>query len=262
MARPHRIRLIHWNATEAGARVARLRTAGYRVTGGPLDADGLRGLKASPPDAVVIDLTRLPGQGRDVALALRKAKATRRLPLVFVEGDADKVAGIRRQLPDAVYATWKGIRGALKRAIAGPPAEPAVPESGLAGYSGTPLPKKLGIKRDAVVALLGAPADFLKTLGPLPDGVTIRRQARGRVDLILWFIRSRADLDRRIARLAALLGPGDGLWIIWPKKASGVATDVTQTLVRETGLASGLVDYKICAVDETWSGLKFARRKR
>jgi hypothetical protein len=262
MTRPRRIRLIHWNANEARARVARLRTAGYQVTGGPLDADGLRGLKASPPDAVVIDLTRLPGQGRDVALALRKARATRRLPLVFVEGDRDKVDGIRRQLPDAVYASWRGIRGALKRAIAAPPADPAVPESGLAGYSGTPLPKKLGIKRDAVVVLLGAPPDFLKTLGPLPDGVTIRRQARGRADLILWFTRSRADLDRRIARLGGLLGPGDGLWIIWPKKASGVTTDVTQTVVRETGLASGLVDYKICAVDATWSGLKFARRKR
>jgi len=254
--------LIHWNASEAAARTARIRAAGYRVAGGPLDPAGLRAVKEDPPDAVVIDLTRLPGQGRDLGLALRKAGSTRRVPLVFVEGDPAKVAAVRRQLPDAVYATWRGIRGALRRAIAGPPVAPAVPESSLAGYSGTPLPKKLGIKAGSVVALVGAPAGFLETLGPVPEGVTLRRQARGRADLILWFTKSRADLDRRIERLGGLLGPGDGLWIIWPKKASGVKTDLTQTVVREAGLASGLVDYKICAVDATWSGLKFARRKR
>jgi hypothetical protein len=95
----------------------------------------------------------------------------------------------------------------------------------------------------------------------IPPGVTLRRQARGKCDLIIWFTKTCKDLENRIGRFAALTGSG-GLWIAWPKKAAGVKTDLTQAIVRRTGLAAGLVDYKICAIDETWSGLKFARRKR
>ncbi|MCP5117986.1 MAG: DUF3052 domain-containing protein, partial [bacterium] len=127
----------------------------------------------------------------------------------------------------------------------------------MAGYSGTPLPKKLGIKPKLVLGLVNAPDDFEKTLGALPDGVKLRHNLRGRVDLIIWFTKSAADLKRRIERMAAVTPPG-GLWIAWPKKASGVATDVTEPLVRKTGLAHGLVDFQICAIDATWSGLKFA----
>ena len=129
----------------------------------------------------------------------------------------------------------------------------------MAGYSGTPLVKKLGIKENAVVALVGAPRDFEKTLGRLPGGVTLRRRAGSRADLTLWFAKSARDLEGRIARMAASIGR-DGLWIAWPKKASGVVTDLSEGLVRRSGLATGLVDYKICAIDATWSGLRFARR--
>jgi len=136
-----------------------------------------------------------------------------------------------------------------------------VPASNLAGYSGTPLPKKLGVKAGAVVALIGAPDDCDRTLGSLPDGARLRRRAGRGADLTIWFVRSRRDLERRIVRIASDLGV-DGLWIAWPKKASGVTTDLTQSDVRRTGLSHGLVDYKICAVDSTWSALKFARRKK
>jgi hypothetical protein len=232
------------------------------VHGLPEGPGALRELTRNPPDAVVIDLGRLPGQGRDVGLLLRRRKATRHVPLVFVEGDPEKVARVRTMLPDAVYTTWRRIRGSLKRALAHPPEAPPVPASALAGYSGTPLPRKLGIKAGSVVALAGAPAGFETTLGPLPDGVVLRRQVRGRCDRIIWFTRSRRDLERRIERLSAALAERGGLWIAWPKKASGVATDLTQNIVRRTGLDSGLVDYKICAIDETWSGLLFARRRQ
>ncbi len=130
-----------------------------------------------------------------------------------------------------------------------------------AGYSGTPLPKKLGIKENSVVALLDAPREFRKTLGKLPAGACLRRQADARCTLSLWFARSRADLERGL-RKAVALGAQGTVWIIWPKQASGVATDLKEGIVREAGLAAGLVDYKVCAVDATWSALAFARRKR
>ncbi|UCG89489.1 MAG: DUF3052 family protein [Gemmatimonadota bacterium] len=130
----------------------------------------------------------------------------------------------------------------------------------LAGYSGTPLPKKLGIKNGATVVLVGGPKGFESTLGPLPEGVTLRKQARGKCDMIIWFPKSRKDLERRVSELGALAGKG-GMWIAWPKQASGVKSDLNQAIVRSSGLAVGLVDYKICAIDETWSGLKFAKRK-
>jgi hypothetical protein len=111
------------------------------------------------------------------------------------------------------------------------------------------------------VALVGAPERFAGTLEGLPEDVTIRPDARGSADLTLWFVRSRRDLARRIARMAGRAEAG-GLWILWPKRMSGVPTDLTQEDVRRAGLGAGLVDYKVCAVDATWSAFRFARRRR
>lgn len=254
-----RIRLIHWNAAEAVERAARLANDEILVDHAPLDPTGLRALRAEPPDAIVIDLGRLPSHGRDLGAALRQTKATRFVPLVFVDGDPAKVARVRELLPDAVYADWPGVHQALAQAMAHPPTDPVAPGSSLAGYSGTPLPRKLGVKPGYAVALVGAPDDFERTLGELPPDVTLRRRAQGRCDLIVWFVGSRRDLGRRVARYGAKAGAG-GLWICWPKKASGVVSDLSERVVRETGLAHGLVDYKIASIDPTWSGLRFTRR--
>jgi len=259
-----RVRLIHWNAAEAEERIARLRAAGYEVDyGGEMNPGTLRSWRDNPPAAFVIDLSRMPSQGRDVAMSLRSRKTTRHTPLVFVEGEPEKVERIKTHLPDAVYTIWSRIRSSLKQAIAKPPSNPVVPESNLAGYSGTPLPKKLGIKPNSTVALIGAPKDFEQTLGELPEGVKLKKQATGQCDLIIWFVRMQAELYDRIKEMGELTGAANagGLWIAWPKQASGIASDLTQSVVRETGLASGLVDYKVCAIDATWSGLKFTRRK-
>jgi len=260
-ARKPRIRLVHWHRGEAGERAARLRAAGYvvdhRAFTGP---DALRALAARPPAACVIDLGRLPSHGRDVALALRAHAKTRRVPIVFVDGLPDKVRRVREVLPDASFSTWGRVRSALKRALASPPPQPVVPSSRLAGYSGTPLPKKLGIKAGTAVSLLGAPRDFARTLGELPPDVTLRWNGRGRRELTIWFVRRRRELERRVGGIAQVLDPGR-LWIAWPKRVSGVTTDVTEQRVRDAGLRAGLVDYKICAIDATWSGLLFARRK-
>ena len=131
----------------------------------------------------------------------------------------------------------------------------------MVGYSGTPLVRKLGIKPGSRVLLLGAPPDFERTLGPLPDGATIVRRGRGDADRVLLFCGSLARLVRRFPASERRVAPGGGLWIAWPKRSSGRRTDLTQAAVRSHGLAAGWVDYKICAIDATWSGLLFARRR-
>lgn len=129
----------------------------------------------------------------------------------------------------------------------------------LAGYSGTPLVKKLGIKPGTTVALLGAPRGFRQELVGLPKSVRLVTSRMSPADLVIWFVTSRQELEVGVE--AAGRQMTSGLWVSWPKKASGVATDVTEDLVRAAGLANGLVDYKVCAVNTIWSGLKFARRK-
>jgi hypothetical protein len=130
----------------------------------------------------------------------------------------------------------------------------------MAGYSGTPLVKKLGIKEGSTLALIRAPDGFDATLGELPDGVRVRRSVRGPLDVIVAFFDRRAELEGRLPALRAAMDPAAGLWIAWPKKASGVSTDITEGTVRELGLAARLVDNKVCAIDETWSGLRLVIR--
>jgi hypothetical protein len=129
-----------------------------------------------------------------------------------------------------------------------------------AGYSGTPLVRKLGIKPGARLALISAPDGFDGTLGELPVGVAVRRAARGPLDVIVAFFIDRSRLEQRLTALRTALEPAGGLWIAWPKRASGVATDLTEDVVRELGLAAGLVDNKVCAIDALWSGLRLVYR--
>ena len=129
----------------------------------------------------------------------------------------------------------------------------------MAGYSGTPLAKKLGIGSETRLAVLGAPAGF--SVEGLPDGVDVRRSARGQSDVIVSFHTARADLARRLPTLMRSLHVDGGLWVAWPKRASGVATDITEDVVRQVALPTGLVDVKVCAIDDTWSGLRLCLRK-
>jgi len=130
-----------------------------------------------------------------------------------------------------------------------------------AGYSGTPLAKKLGIKDGQVLALLGAPEGFADELEGLPDSVTVRSRASGTADVVVSFHTERADLERRVPKLIDVLDVDGGLWIAWPKKASRVPTDITEDTVREVFLPLGLVDNKVCAIDDVWSGLRVVWRK-
>ena len=123
----------------------------------------------------------------------------------------------------------------------------------MAGYSGTPLLQKLGIKEGARVRLAGAPDGFARTIGVAP-------RSRGEADVVVLFTRSLSALERDFPRLRKSLHPDGGLWVAWPKKSSGVPTDVDENRVRAVGLGHGLVDNKVCAIDDTWSGLRFVVR--
>jgi hypothetical protein len=131
----------------------------------------------------------------------------------------------------------------------------------LAGYSGTPLARKLGIEVGNRLSFPGAPPGFRELLD-LPEGVSVRSRVRGPLDVIVFFTRRRSELARRLPMLRRALDPAGGLWIAWPKRSSGVGTDLTEDVVRELGLGCSLVDNKVCAIDDTWSGLRLVIRLR
>ena len=126
------------------------------------------------------------------------------------------------------------------------------------GYSGTPLPKKLGIASGSTVALVGAPAGVIDGL---PNDVTVKRQARGKADVVVAFFTERRELERRIEALGRMIFPAGGLWVAWPKLTSGLATTMDENVVRAVALPLGLVDNKVCAIDETWTGLRVVWRR-
>ena len=129
------------------------------------------------------------------------------------------------------------------------------------GYSGTPLVRKLGIQPDERIVAIGAPAHYSQLLAGLPDGVTIGGRVASHARFVHLFVTRRADLEERLEALRGKLDDRGVLWVSWPKKASGVATDVTEDTIREVALPLGYVDVKVCAVDETWSGLKLMIRR-
>jgi hypothetical protein len=130
-----------------------------------------------------------------------------------------------------------------------------------AGYSGTPLAKKLGYKADSRACLIGAPDHYADLVDPLPGPVAFGKAATAETDLVHVFTAKRADLEKHLGALRKKLGDEATVWISWPKKASKVPTDITEDVIREVALPMGFVDVKVCAVDETWSGLKLVVRK-
>lgn len=251
-----RVALIHWKEGEAAERLSKLEAAGAAaefVT--PDGSKGLRVIAEQPPDVIVIDLSRLPSHGKAVGVEFRRRKATRHVPLIFVDGVKERVDAIRALLPDATYTQWDRIQEALRDAKVG--LKPAVPDT-MAGYSGTPLAKKLGLK--STVLLIGAPEGFVETLGDLPESLTFVK--RGAANRVLLWVTSMDELRRAFLPAARRVAEGGGLWVVWPKKTSRLAGDVNENRVRELGLSEGWVDYKVCAVDATWSGLLFAPRRK
>jgi CheY-like chemotaxis protein len=252
------VRLVHWNEDEGLERQKQLEALGFDVSfdfGDSLSVS--REIRASVPDAIVIDLSRIPSHGREVAHSVRGRKSTRHVPLVFVDGEPEKVERTRQLLPDAIYTTWGRIKTALPKAMAKPPKDPVIPDHNAAWGKSTV--DKLGAKPGFKVALLASPKGFADTLKPWPAKVTLTARPEPSADLFLCFARSQQELQAHLLALKA--ADRQTAWLLWPKKASGVKSDLDGNVVRTTGLAAGWVDFKVCAVDSTWSALAFKRRK-
>lgn len=254
------IRLIHWNEEEAEAKARGLSAMGFEVDCRPPAAGSLlKELESQSPEAVIIDLSRIPSQGRDLALSIRKRKGTRHLPIVFVGGEEGKVESIERLLPDASFCEWAQVAAVIRGAIEASPREVVVPDSVFAAYADKPLWEKLGMTAVSRVAHVGAPPEVVEALAGAGEGATLVQGPAEGVGLSLWFIRSVDQLD---ASLPAIIEASKSapVWLAWPKKGSALETDLSQQVVRAAGLQAGMVDYKICSIDETWSALLFTWR--
>lgn len=254
-----RVRLFHWNAEEAKEFLRILRVAGHQVAYDARIAPGLAAkIRNSPPEAFVIALTRLPARGRDIAAFLRGRKATRHIPIVFLDGPPEKLEAVRRQIPDAVYTTLEHLGAALQVALAHPPATPVVPPQMMERYRARTAAQKLGLTPGAKVRLLDPPRDYAAVLGPLPEGVTFVENGSPDCAVTLWFVTDAGLYQARLPRARTLAGR-TRLWILWPKGRPH--SGLTHQYLRETANSVGLVDYKICSVNDRWSAMAFARRK-
>jgi CheY-like chemotaxis protein len=255
------VRLVSWNPDTVLEHARDLKKAGFTVDASVLRTSGLIGqFRDHIPAVILIDLDRLPSHGRAVAIVLRSGKSTRHIPIVFAGGLEEKVKTARAQTPWAILTDWSGVADALKKALK----KRAIPGSGksyMAQYAGSSLVKKLGFKPNMRTALLGAPEGFEEQLGELPEGVEFETEVSPRTKMAIWFVRSLRELADETDYLSARLPTGVSLWMVYPKQTSRFKVDFTQVDVRAIGLAAGLVDYKICAVDSDWTGLKFARKK-
>jgi hypothetical protein len=252
------VRLFHWRANEAEPLIAKLNAAGYEVVhNAKTQSPSVREIKESGAVAVVIDLSRMPSHGKYVGAWLRGSKSTRHIPLVFVGGEAEKVAAIRKQMPDAVYASVGGAGAALKRAIRNPPSDPVVPRQMMETAPGRTAAQKMGIREGNVVGLIDPPADYLKVIGELPAGVVMEEDPRRTCPITIWFVHDAGEYESALPSRRTLAARSR-LWIVWQK---GRRDGLNGDFVRERALAMGLVDYKICSLDGVWSGMVFTVKK-
>jgi CheY-like chemotaxis protein len=250
-----RVRVIHWKTAEAEPLLEALRKAGVSPEFDDCSNTPELGrrIRLNPPDAIVIDLSRLPSQGRAVAHWLRSSKALREVPIVFANGAEEKIAKVREIMPDAVCVSNSGLKSALAKAMRGgrPPAPVVLP------HKERTTPQKLGIDRGGTVGVVDPPRGYLAALGEVPDDAEIIEDPEVPVDTMLWFIHDPEELLRVLRRMWTVAGRSR-LWIIWRK---GSKNGLTQLSIRDTAREAGLVDYKICSVSREWSGMLFARKK-
>ena len=255
------VRLISWSRDRA-ERARLLEAAGFSVDASEHDSGRTIGqTRAIAPAAIVIDLDRLPSHGRAVATVLRSTKSTCHFPIVFAGGEAEKVENVRGHLPGEVFVAWKDVARALKKAMKNAP-PPAIPRPYMSQWKESTLATKLGLKAASKVALLGAPDGFEEQIGDVPEGLEFQTSITRQTSLVIWFVRSRQELEGEVEFVSARLPEGASVWIAFPKQASRLRVDFNSNDVRAAGLAAELVDYKVCAIDADWSGLKFARKKR
>lgn len=250
-----RVRIVHWKAAEAGPLVETCRACGFEVEHDDVDGSLLvKKIRQKPPDAIAIDLTRLPSHGRDVAIYLRRTKYARHIPLIFVDGPPEKVEAIRRELPDAAFTTRKQLCAGIKSACAKRIADPVLPPDLMERYSARTAAQKLGIKAGATVAVIDPPRDYAAALGELPEGAELVENPNSIQAVTLWFVRDPPEYQAGLRRMRTIAHQ-TRLWVVWRKGS------LTDRVVRQEANEVGLVDYKICSVSAQWSAMAFARRK-
>jgi hypothetical protein len=248
-----RVVVIHRDPAEAAEQASRLCDADLLAEPYPvLGPKGFRELRANPPDAIVIDLMRTPSYGRSMGALIRESKSLRSIPLVFVEGDPSKTRATKQVLPDAVYTPWAKLRKAIGRAIERAPERPSLPRSART------VAEKLGIENCKSLKTINFPKECMLELPPGP----LKSERADDAEVLMVWARSEAVLSRELPAAAKWISKGRRLWLLWPKKASGVKTTLTMPRVRELATAHGLIDYKVCAVDETWSAMAVGPRRR
>jgi hypothetical protein len=255
-----RVRLVHWKATEAEPLVESLTAAGHEVDLTSTTGSGiLKQLRATPPDAVVIDLTRQPSHGREIGVAIRNGKTIKHLPILYVDGDRERVEAIRRMLPDATYTTRSRLAAVLKRAK--PLENPVRPLPMMERFGNRTAAQKLGIVpsggKAPRVAVIDPPADYERVIGPLPEGAVLEENPREILPVTLWFTHGPGSFHARLPRMRALAAHSR-LWILWRKNR---LDELDGGLIRRGAIDVGLVDYKICSVDAAWSGMVFAVKR-
>ncbi len=249
-----RLRLFHWKAEEAVPLIAALQAAGHSVEYQEKLAS-YRETRKSPPDAFVIDLSRLPSHGREAAIFLRGSKATRHVPTVFVGGDPEKVEGVRRLLPDASYTSPGRLLATLRHLK--PIADPVRPAQMMDRYGQRTTAQKLGIGKDMCVAVVDPPPDYAHAIGKLPEGAWFEEEPTEDCKVTLWFAHHPAGFQAALPEMRKVAAKSR-LWILWRK---GKKEGLDGNIVRQGAMEVGLVDYKICSVNATWSAMVFTVKK-
>lgn len=253
-----RVRIIHWRPAEAGPLVEACRACGHEVEFDEIPFPVLaKTIRRNQPDALIIDLTRLPSHGRELAMAIRRTKYSRHIPIIFVGGEPEKVEAIRKQLPDAAYSTLKQLCSRIKSACANPVKNPIAPPGVMERYGSRTKAQKLGVKQGSSVAVIDPPRDYEAVLGDLGEGVELVENPSSVHPVTLWFIRD-PDAFRGALRRMRAIADKTRLWVVRPK---GPKSRINENFLRAAANEVGLVDYKICAIDDHWTGCVFARRK-
>jgi hypothetical protein len=260
MVRKKRVRVIHWRAEEAGWLLEACRAGGFAVEYDDWRYPEIaRAVKANPPDAIVIDLSRLPSHGKETAVAFRNAKYSRQIPLVFVGGAAEKVEAIRALLPDAWYASPEDVIAALGKALASGAAPAVAPVPMMARYGNRTVAQKLGMKDGMPVGVCNPPRDYAAVVGELPQGAELLEEPLAVQPITLWFVNNQEEYLAALPKMQRIAARTK-LWVVW-RKSSKKETWLTDKLVREHAIEAGLVDYKICSLGAVWSGMLFAAKK-
>ncbi|MFM2125861.1 MAG: hypothetical protein RL328_2312 [Acidobacteriota bacterium] len=247
------IRLFHSRAPEAQPLIDLLSAGGYEVYyPGEREPSPYSKIRTLNPHAVVFDMTRLPSHARYIGAEIRAHKGIRHIPLVFVDTGEAALEQTRTMFPDATFTTRGKLLASLEKVK--PLADPAAPP--VLGR-GRPTALKLGMKAGMQVAVFDPPAGYAKLLGALPEGVGLVEEPAESLPMTLWFVQDPEEYRAGLRRMRRWAEKGR-VWVVYPK---GNKTPLTQFTVRESALAMGLVDYKVCSVDATWTGLAFAVKK-